>query len=163
VRPIAGPGVAHWLFKEEPSHYSFDDLLRDGETQWEGVHNALALRHLRSTKPGDTAFFYHSGNERRIVGILRVTSPASPDPSDARGSWLVTVSPVRSLPVPIELARLRQDPAFRDHALLRIPRLSIVPISEREWNRILSLGSASTPRATGRSLRRPRRGAETEG
>jgi predicted RNA-binding protein with PUA-like domain len=130
--------VAQWLLKEEPTHYSWSDLVRDGRTQWEGVHNALALRHLRSMASGDRALYYHTGSERACVGLVRVTSGPRPDRSDPRGSWSVTVAPVRPLRRAISLAEIRADPALAGLDLLRIPRLSVVPLSDDQWSRLLS-------------------------
>jgi predicted RNA-binding protein with PUA-like domain len=129
--------VAHWLVKQEPSSYSWGNLVRDGRTRWDGVHNALALQHLRRMAVGDEAVFYHSGSERACVGILRVASSPRPDPNDARGSWFVEVTPVRALARPVTLAEIREDPAFEGIALLRISRLSVMPIPETAWLRIL--------------------------
>jgi predicted RNA-binding protein with PUA-like domain len=130
--------VAYWLLKEEPDHYSWSDLVRDGSTDWDGVHNALALQHLRRMVPGDRAFFYHTGSERACVGLLRITSAPRPDPADARGSWSVRVAPVRSLRRSIPLAEIRADPALAGLELLRIGRLSVVPVSGDHWTRLLS-------------------------
>jgi len=130
--------VPHWLLKEEPTHYAWSDLVRDGATEWNGIHNALALRHLRTMAPGDRALFYHSGTERACVGLLEVTSGARPDARDARGSWSVAVAPVRALRRPISLAEIRADPALASLDLLRIPRLSVVPLSDDQWSRLLS-------------------------
>ncbi len=130
--------VAHWLVKQEPTGYSWSDLARDGETEWDGVHNALALRHLRAMVPGDLALFYHSRDERACVGILRVVRGPRPDPNDARGSWSVRVRPVRPLRRPITLAEIRDDPAFAGIDLLRISRLSVMPVCEDHWTRVLA-------------------------
>jgi predicted RNA-binding protein with PUA-like domain len=133
--------VAFWLVKSEPGEYAYRDLERDGETTWSGVHNALALQHLRRMRPRDALLFYHSGAERAVVGIARVASPPRPDPDDARGSWVVTVRPVARLAAPVALATLRADPALAELALLRISRLSVMPVTPAHWERILRLGS----------------------
>jgi predicted RNA-binding protein with PUA-like domain len=141
--------VAHWLLKEEPTHYSFDDLMREGRTAWSGVHNPLARQHLRASRRGDSAFYYHTGKERAIVGVVRVDSAPRPDPQDTRGGWSVDVRPVRSLRRPIPLAELREDARLRDLELLRIPRLSVVRISPEQWTQILR-HEATPPMAAAR-------------
>lgn len=135
--------MAHWLLKEEPTHYSWSDLVRDGAARWDGVHNPLALRHLRAIAPKDTAFFYHTGSERAAVGIVVAASKPRPDPDDARGSWFLEVKPVRPLRRPVGLAELKQDSALKGFDLLRIPRLSVVPVTGAQWDRILSYEKAA--------------------
>jgi predicted RNA-binding protein with PUA-like domain len=139
--------VAHWLVKQEPSSYSWAHLVRDGRTRWDGVHNALALQHLRRMAVGDEALFYHSGAERACVGILRIASEPQPDPDDARGSWFVEVTPVRPLAHPVTLSEIRGDPMFKGLALLRISRLSVMPIPKPSWDRILERARSADPRA----------------
>ena len=127
----------NWLFKEEPTHYSFDDLVRDGRTQWSGVKNALAQKHLRSVRKGDQILYYHTGDEKAIVGIARAITDAYADPED--DTWkagLVDVAPVRKLRRPVTLAEIKAKPFFRDFPLVRISRLSVMPVSDREWNEI---------------------------
>ncbi len=126
-----------WLVKQEPTTYSWDRLVRDGRTRWDGVHNAQALLHLRRMKVGDEAMFYHSGEERACVGILRVASEPCPDLEDARRSWYVEVVPVRPLPRAVSLTEIRADPAFAGIELLRNSRLSVMPLPETAWKRIL--------------------------
>ncbi|MGD0249638.1 MAG: EVE domain-containing protein [Thermoplasmata archaeon] len=130
--------MAYWLLKEEPDHYSWSDLVRDGSTDWTGVHNALALQHLRRMAPGDHALFYHTGLERACVGLLRITSAPRPDRKDLRGSWSVRVAAVRPLRRPIPLSEVRTDPALAGLELLRIPRLLVVPLADDQWSRLLS-------------------------
>lgn len=137
--------VAHWLVKQEPSSYSWTDLEHDGETEWDGVHNALALRHLRAMSVGDLAVFYHSGSERACVGILRVSRGPRPDPKDARGSWTVTVRPVRALLRPVTLREIRNDPRFAGFDLLRFSRLSVLPVRPEHWSRLLALERTAGP------------------
>jgi predicted RNA-binding protein with PUA-like domain len=153
--------VAHWLLKEEPTHYAWADLVRDGATRWDGVHNALALRHLRSMAVGETALFYHTGEERAAVGVVRVASAPRPDPRDDRGSWTVEVRPLRPLRRPVTLAEMRADRALAGFDLLRISRLSVVPVSDAHWRRIEALerapvpsGAPQGPSASRRSSRR---------
>lgn len=135
--------MAHWLVKQEPTAYSFGRLVREGRTRWDGVHNPLALRHLRAMRPGDEALFYHSGDERACVGILRVTSKPHPDPEDPRGSWYVDVTAVRPLARPVPLSEIRGDPAFEGFALLRISRLSVMPVPDPLWTRLLARSEVS--------------------
>jgi predicted RNA-binding protein with PUA-like domain len=152
--------MARWLVKQEPSTYSWTDLVRDGRTRWDGVHNALALQHLRKMALGEEALFYHSGTERACVGILRIAAPAVPDPDDARGSWYVEVTPVRPLARPVPLSEIRADPAFRDTELVRFSRLSVMPFPERAWTRLMGLAArpaASLKAGTKRPARRPAR------
>ena len=146
--------MAHWLAKSEPSAYSWADLERDGSTDWSGVHNALALRHLKSMRPGDGLLFYHSGDERAVVGIARVTSVPRPDPRDTRGSWTVDIRPVRALRVPISLAELREDAGLGELALFRMSRLSVLPVSAEQWDRILRHEGAPRPGPPGQGSAR---------
>ncbi len=152
--------VAHWLAKSEPGVYSYSDLERDTKTEWNGVHNALALQHLKRMRPGDGLLFYHSGAERAVVGIARIASIPHPDPEDDRGSWSVEVRPVRRLRGPVTLAQLRGDRTLAGLDLLRISRLSVMPVSLAHWKRILAheppAGSPPTQGTTGgsRSSRR---------
>ncbi len=145
---VWGPGsridiVARWLIKEEPTHYSFADLVSDGRTRWDGVRNPLALRHLRAMRKGDTAIYYHSGKERACVGVVRVTSDPRPDPRDPPGSVVVDIEPLRALARPVTLAEIRGDPAFEGFDLVRIARLSVMPVDAPQWKRILALAGSS--------------------
>jgi predicted RNA-binding protein with PUA-like domain len=127
----------NWLFKEEPTHYSFDDLVRDGRTQWSDVKNALAQKHLRSVKKGDQIFYYHTGDEKAIVGIAKAITDAYADPKD--DTWkagLVDVAPVRKLRRAVTLAEIKAKPFFHDFPLVRISRLSVMPVSDQEWKEI---------------------------
>jgi predicted RNA-binding protein with PUA-like domain len=127
----------NFLFKEEPTHYSFDDLVRDGKTSWSGVKNALAQKHLRSVRKGDRIFYYHTGDEKAVVGIARAASDACPDPKEANGKLAtVDVVPVRKLFRPVTLAEIKADPAFASFPLVRISRLSVMPVTDAEWTRI---------------------------
>jgi predicted RNA-binding protein with PUA-like domain len=136
-----------WLAKSEPSVYAYADLVRDRRTEWDGVHNALALRHLKAMAPGDEVLIYHSGEERAAVGIARVAGAPHPDPHDARGSWSVEVRPVRALRSPVALGALRTDPALAGFLLLRMSRLSVMPVSDEEWARVLAHERATEPAA----------------
>lgn len=127
----------NWLFKEEPTHYSFDDLVRDGKTSWTGVRNPLAQKHLRAVKKGDRIFFYHTGDEKAVVGIARAAGPAYADPGDKTGKlYAVDVEPVKKLKQPVTLAAVKADKAFADLPLVRMPRLSVMPIDDEVWDRI---------------------------
>ncbi|HXY46802.1 MAG TPA: EVE domain-containing protein [Thermoplasmata archaeon] len=159
-----GLAVAFWLVKEEPRHYSWTDLEREGGTEWDGVHNALALRNLKSMGAGDRAIFYHSGDERSCIGILEVVGSPHPDPRDARGSWSVEVRPVRPLRRPIPLAEVKADPALLGFDLIRLGRLSVVAVSDDQWARLLAHEDATpvparpaTEARAGRARRSARR------
>ena len=131
--------MAYWLMKSEPGSYSWDDLVRDGGTMWDGVRNNAARLHLRAMKPGDQAFFYHSMEERSVVGIMKVTGSAQPDGED--GSWVkVPVEPVRQLATPVTLAAIKAEPRLSKIELIRQSRLSVAPIRDEEWKLILEMG-----------------------
>src|SRR5216117_1770229 len=105
----------NWLFKEEPSHYAFDALVKDKKTVWSGVRNPLAQKHLRSVKKGDRIFYYHTGDEKSVVGIAKALGNAYPDPQDASGKYVaVDVAPVKRLPRPVTLAQIKADAAFKN-------------------------------------------------
>ena len=127
----------NWLFKEEPAHYSFDSLVKDRRTVWSGVRNPLALKHLRAVKKGERVFYYHTGSEREIVGVARALTDAYPDPADKSGkSAVVDIGPLKKLPRPVTLAEVKSDPFFRDFALVRMARLSVMPVTDEQWARI---------------------------
>jgi predicted RNA-binding protein with PUA-like domain len=127
----------NWLMKEEPTHYSYDDLVRDGRTAWTGVKNPLAQKHLRSVARGDRIFFYHTGDEKAVVGIAKAAGAAYPDPADKAGKLhAVDVVPVKKLKTPVTLAAIKADPSFASFPLVRMPRLSVMPVSDSEWARI---------------------------
>jgi predicted RNA-binding protein with PUA-like domain len=130
----------NWLFKEEPTHYSYDELARDKKTVWSGVKNPLAQKHLRSVKKGDRIFYYHTGDERAIVGVAKALGDAYPDPADTAGKQsVVDVAPVRKLRRPVTLSEIKSDRSFQDFPLVRISRLSVMPVSDAEWERILEI------------------------
>ena len=127
----------HWLFKEEPTHYSYDALVKDKKTVWSGVKNPLAQKHLRSVKKGDHIFYYHTGDEKSVVGIAKALGDAYPDPQDKTGKMsVVDVAPVKKLSKPVALATIKADPSFKDFPLVRISRLSVMPVTDAEWTRI---------------------------
>ena len=135
----------NWLFKEEPTHYGFDDLVKDRKAVWSGVKNPLAQKHLRSVRKDDSIFYYHTGDEKSVVGVARALGDAYPDPEDKSGkASVVDVAPVKKLPRPVTLAEIKADPAFRTFPLVRISRLSVMPVSDAEWRRIEKL-AASAP------------------
>ena len=132
----------NWLFKEEPTRYSYDDFAKDGKAVWSGVKNPLAQKHLRTVNKGDRIFYYHTGEEKAIVGIAKALRNSYPDAADKSGRHsVVDVAPVKKLPRAVTLAEIKADPAFKDFPLVRISRLSVMPVSDAEWNRIEKLGS----------------------
>jgi predicted RNA-binding protein with PUA-like domain len=130
--------MAYWLFKQEPSTYNYQQLEKDGRTAWDGVANNLALKHLRSVKKGDKALFYHTGDERQAVGVMDVVSDPYPDPKD-RSLTVVDVRPSRRLGRPVTLDQIKADPAFAGWELVRISRLSVMPVPDRLWSRIMKM------------------------
>lgn len=133
--------MAFWLLKTEPSTYSFADLQRDGRTVWEGISNATALIHLRSMRKGDLALIYHTGNEKAVVGVAEIASAPYPDPKLKDPKRVVVDLVAKSvLKNPVTLTQIKSDKTFAGWDLLRITRLSVVPVSGRIWNRIRQLG-----------------------
>jgi predicted RNA-binding protein with PUA-like domain len=136
----------NWLFKEEPTHYGFDALVKDKRTVWSGVKNPLAQKHLHAVKRGDRIFYYHTGDEKSVVGVAEALGDAYPDPDDRTGKQaVVDVAPVRKLARPVTLAEIKADRAFANFPLVRMSRLSVMPVSDAEWSRIetMSRGDAS--------------------
>jgi predicted RNA-binding protein with PUA-like domain len=130
----------NWLFKEEPSNYSFDAFVADKKTTWSGVKNPVAQRNLRSVKKGDRVFYYHTGDEKQIVGIAKALGNAYPDPADQAGkAHVVDIGPVKKLARPVTLKEIKADPFFKDFDLVRISRLSVMPVSDAQWARIEKL------------------------
>ncbi len=130
--------MAHWLMKSEPSSYSWQDLVRDGSTEWDGVRNNAARLHLKAMKRGDEAFFYHSMDERAVIGVMRIVREAAPDPRD--GDWVsVKVQPVRELDRPVTLKEIKAEPRLAKMELIRQSRLSVAPVREDEWAVVLEL------------------------
>jgi predicted RNA-binding protein with PUA-like domain len=135
--------VARWLLKTEPDCYSWDDLARDKKTAWDGVTNALALKHIRTMKKGDEALIYHTGDERAAIGIAEITSAPHPDPSGESDKLVVVDIKLRKkLAQPVTLSDIKADPAFAGWDLLRIGRLSVVPVPDAIWERLLELSDA---------------------
>ncbi len=130
----------HWILKTEPSAYGFTDLVRDRRTRWEGVSNPVALKHLRSMLEGDEALIYHTGNEKSLIGLARIASAPYPDPSQ-KDERLVVVDIEAGKPLPrrVSLAEIKADPAFKDLGLVRLSRLSVVPVEPDQWKRLLAM------------------------
>lgn len=132
-----------WLLKTEPKCYSWDDLVKDKKTAWDGVSNALALKHLCTMKKGDLAFVYHTGGERSVIGVAEVVSAPYPDPKEQDDRLVVVdIKPTKKLDRAVSLDEIKADKAFAGWDLLRIGRLSIVPVSDAIWKRIEDLGNA---------------------
>jgi predicted RNA-binding protein with PUA-like domain len=130
--------MAYWLMKSEPSSYSWDDLVRDGGTEWDGVRNNAARLHLKAMKRGDEAFFYHSMSDKAVVGIMRVVREAAPDPKDA--DWVsLRVEPLRPLERPVTLAEIKAETRLAKMELLRQSRLSVSPVRAEEWRLVLEI------------------------
>lgn len=128
-----------WLVKEEPENYSFAQFTSDGRTVWSGVRNPVAQRHLRTMSTGDEVFFYHTGKEKQVVGIARVTGPPRVDPNDRTASlYVVDLEPVRGLARPVTLAEAKAADVFADSPLVRVPRLSVMPITDAQWAWVLA-------------------------
>jgi len=132
-----------WLFKSDPETYSLSDLEREGKTVWDGVTNNLALKHLRSVRKGDSVLIYHTGDERAILGIAEVLRDAYPDPKrkDSR-LVVVDIKAVKRLQRPVTLDEIKKQASLKDFALVRLPRLSVMPVSESQWTELLALGKA---------------------
>ncbi|OFV92839.1 MAG: ubiquinol-cytochrome C reductase [Acidobacteria bacterium RIFCSPLOWO2_12_FULL_65_11] len=136
--------MMNWLFKEEPTHYGFDAFVKDRKTVWSGVKNPVAQKHLRSVKKGDRIFYYHTGDEKAVVGIAKALGDAYPDPEDTSGKQsVVDLAPVKKLARPVTLAEIKADEAFKTFPLVRISRLSVMPVTDAEWTRIEKLASQS--------------------
>jgi predicted RNA-binding protein with PUA-like domain len=127
--------TAHWILKTEPSTYSFDRLLEERKTVWDGVSNPVALKHLREMAVGDQVMIYHTGDVKAVVGLARITRAAYPDPKDSK-LVVVEIEAGERLPHPVTLAAIKADPAFADLALVRMGRLSVVPVKPEQWKQI---------------------------
>jgi predicted RNA-binding protein with PUA-like domain len=126
-----------WLVKEEPENYSFDQFVADGRTVWSGVKNPVAQRNLRSMKKGDRVFYYHTGKEKAVIGTAKVAVEAYPDPKDTSGKLVVVeLVPERKLQRPVTLAEIKAAGRFPDFPLVRIPRLSVMPVTDDQWEAI---------------------------
>ena len=129
--------MAQWLVKEEPENYGYAQLEKDGKTVWAGVRNPLAQKYLRSIRKGDLVFYYHTGKEKAVVGIAKATRDAYPDPAISSGAlYVVDIAPQKPLANPVSLAAIKADKAFSTFPLVRMSRLSVMPVTDEEWSRI---------------------------
>ena len=136
--------MGHWLVKQEPTTYSWSQFVADGKTDWTGIRNFQARNFLRSMKVGDQVFFYHSVNGKSEVGIAAVSREAFPDPTAVEGDWsAVELTPVRPVTPPVSLGQIKQDSQLRDIPLLKQSRLSVMPLSTEQFNRILQISTGS--------------------
>lgn len=136
--------MAYWLMKTEPDEFGFGDLERVGREPWNGVRNATALRHMRQMRRGDLVLIYHTGNEKAVIGIAEVAAEAYPDPTEADPRFVVVDVALRQrLPRPVTLSEIKADPQFADWELVRISRLSVMPVSDQHWQAILGMGGLS--------------------
>jgi predicted RNA-binding protein with PUA-like domain len=132
--------MAYWLLKSEPSSYSWEKLVADGRTHWDGVRNAQALNNLRAMKLGDRAFFYHSNEGKEIVGVVEVIKTFYPDPADKSGKLgMVEIKPVIRAATPVGLPAMRANPELSGLSLLKQSRLSVCPVTENEWRRLCEM------------------------
>ena len=130
----------NWLVKEEPSNYNFARFQKDRRTVWSGVRNPVAQKHLRSMSTGDRVFFYHTGDEKAIVGTARVVAAPYPDPASSDGSlYAVDLTCDTALPAPVTLKAVKADARFADFALTRVPRLSVMPVTDAQWTMLLGM------------------------
>ncbi len=133
--------MAYWLVKSEPGTWSWDDRVRDGTAEWDGVRNYQAANNLKAMKIGDRAFFYHSVNEKQIVGIVEVVKEYYPDPSDESGRFgMVDFKAIKPVTKPVSLAQIKAEPRLEGIALVRQSRLSVMPISDDHWRLLCDLG-----------------------
>jgi predicted RNA-binding protein with PUA-like domain len=136
--------MRYWLLKSEPSAYSWDQLVKDGRTNWSGVRNFQAANNLKAMKNGDRAFFYHSNEGLDIVGIVEIVKEAYPDPSDKQGRFvMVDVRPLQPVKKPVTLAAIKAEPKLADLALVRQSRLSVVPVAAEEWRVICKMAGVA--------------------
>jgi predicted RNA-binding protein with PUA-like domain len=137
--------MAHWLIKSEPEVYSWDQLVKDKQTRWDGIRNYAARLHLRSMKKGDEIFFYHSNKGTEIVGIAKVTKEAYPDPTSSDPAWFaIDVKAEKKLAKPVSLEQIKKEKKLSSMALVRISRLSVQPVTEEEWKIIMKMGGMET-------------------
>lgn len=135
-----------WLVKSDPDEYSADDLARERTTQWTGVRNALAQIHVRAMREGDAVLVYHTGAQKAVIAVARVSSQPKADLTDTSGrSQTVELAFESRLPRPVALAEIKAHPACRDFALVKMSRLSVMPVSDQQWNAILALANSASP------------------
>ena len=133
--------MAYWLMKSEPGAWSWDDQVRDGVAEWDGVRNHQASNNMKAMKTGDRAFFYHSVNEKQVVGIVQVVKEYYPDPSDPKGRFgMVDVKAVKPFKRPVTLADIKAEPRLAELSLIKQSRLSVMPIGDEEWSLICAMG-----------------------
>lgn len=131
----------YWILKTEPESYSFQQLQKENPAVWDGVRNPVALKHIGAMKPGDSALIYHTGKEKSVVGLAEITSAPYPDPKQKEpGLLAVEMKAIRPLARPVTLAEIKKDPAFADLGLVRIGRLSVMPASRAQYDRLVALG-----------------------
>jgi predicted RNA-binding protein with PUA-like domain len=143
--------MAYWLLKSEPHAWSWDQQKAEGRkgAEWDGVRNFQARNNMRAMKKGDLGFFYHSGEDRAVVGIVKVVKEAHPDSTDATGQWeCVDVAAVADLPKPVTLVEIKANPKLKGMVLARVSRLSVQPVSSQEWIMICKLGGLANPPQT---------------
>jgi predicted RNA-binding protein with PUA-like domain len=136
----------YWLVKQEPDSYSWTDFVREGRAAWTGVRNYQARNNLRAMGTGDLVFFYHSGDEKQIVGLARVAKPAYPDPTAEEGDWVaVDLTPIKPLTKPVSLAAIKCDPLLKNLPLVKNSRLSVSPVPQPQFDRLLALSQTTAP------------------
>jgi predicted RNA-binding protein with PUA-like domain len=134
-----------WLAKSDPDTYGWSDLLRDGKTSWDGVRNFKARNFIRAMKPGDLVLFYHSGDEKAVVGAMKILSEAYPDTTAAEEGWsAIDVAPAWSLKSPVTLASIKAEPSLKNTYLVRVARLSVMPLEKEESEKIVAMGGGKT-------------------
>lgn len=149
--------MARWLFKQEPDCYSFGNLEKDGETIWDGVANPLARKHLRAAQVGDQVLFYHTGKEKSVIGVMEIVGAADGDSTDA-----LKVRFVKRLPHPVTLAAIKADPAFADWELVRQSRLSVMPVSDALWNRVVAMAGGESKASEPAAAEKPAKEVATK-
>ena len=143
--------MGQWLVKEEPEHYSYAQLERDGKTVWAGVRNPLAQKHLRGIRRGDRILYYHTGKEKAVVAVARAATDAYPDPQDSAAKFFVVdIVPEKKLARAVTLAEIKADEGFASFPLVRMSRLSVMPVTEAEWTRIERMSRSDPSNSTGR-------------
>ena len=140
--------MAYWLMKSEPETWSWEQQKREGKkgAEWDGVRNFQARNNMRKMKKGDLAFFYHSGEEKAVLGLVKIVKEVHPDSTDPTGQWeCVDVAAVKALPKPVKLAEIKANPKLKDMVLARVSRLSVQPVTSQEWSMICKLGGLADP------------------
>ena len=132
--------MSYWLAKSDPDTYGWPELVRDGKTSWDGVRNFTARNNIRAMKPGDLVLFYHSGKEKSVVGAMKVLSEAHPDTTSEEDWSAVDVAPAWALQSPVPLSKIKAEPTLRNMQLVRLGRLSVMPVEKKEFDIIVSMG-----------------------